>query len=234
MIRVTPYRPPERPETRRAKAGRLLLLPLLLAAVGAGGYLGCSQFDRLCAEVMIRHFSGHPTAKGAQTLAEMVDEESATPAQVQRILPLLLTPKVTKKEKYPVGPMPAVHVELPFEVVFPTLAADVNESVWTDGVNRYATGMNVAHRFPTHPHLVHLYPAPTEPGTHQMEIHYTYEFRARRQRIWRWNPARGIILPQRVLVDMTGPPPHTPKYECHITVPVEVAVVREVRLTTNP
>ncbi len=209
---------------------RVFISVAVIAVVSTGAYLGFSRFDWLCTELAIAHFGARPSATGARTLAELMDDGSATPGQVERILPLLLTPKVTKQEKYPLGETPAIRVELPFEVAFRNLAADVNESVWVGGVSQYGTGMTGARTLRTNPHSLSFYPAPTEPGTCTMEVRYTYKFRLQRQRVWQWSPSRGILLPRRRYVEVLADPLPEPKYEYHLTVPVEIAAVRRVYL----
>jgi hypothetical protein len=205
---------------------KILVILVVTAVVVMGAYLGFSRFDWLCTELAIRHFRARPSATGARTLVELMDDESATPAQVERILPLLLTPKVTKQDKYPLGETPTIRVELPFELVFRNLAADVNEFVWTDGVRRYGAGMSGAHTLRTHPHSLSFYPAPAAPGTYTMEIRYTCKFRLQRQRVWQWNPSGGILLPRRQFLEVPAAGP--PKYEWSTTVPVEIVVVRGI------
>jgi hypothetical protein len=211
---------------------RFLIFWTVVAVVAAGAYLGFTQFDRVCTELAIRDFRARPSATGARTLAELVDEGSATPAQVERILPLLLTPKVTKQDKYPLGETPTIRVELPFEVAFRSLAVDVNESVWVGGVSQYGTGMTGAQTLRTNPHSLSFHPAPTEAGTCTMEVRYTYKFRPQRRRAWQWNPSQGVILPRRRFIQILAAPPPEPKYEWRMTVPVEIVVVPGMHLVT--
>ena len=211
---------------------KVLIILVVAAVVVTGAYLGFSRFDWLCTELAITHFSSRPSATGARTLAELMDDGSATPGQVERILPLLLTPKVAKQEKYLLGETPTIRIELPFEVAFRNLSADVNESVWIGGLSQYGTGMTGAHTLRTHPHSLSFYPVPTESGTYTMEIRYTYKFRPQRQRVWQWNPVRGILLPRRQFVEVPATPPQAPKYEWRGTVPVEIVVIRQVYLKT--
>jgi hypothetical protein len=211
---------------------RFLIFWAVVAVAAAGAYLGFTQFDRLCTELAIRHFRARPSATGARTLAQLLDEGSATARQVERILPLLLTRKVTKQDQYPLGETPTIRVELPFEMTFRNLTADVNESVWIGGVSRYATGMTGARTLRTNPHSLSFYPAPTEPGTYTMEVRYTYKFRPQSRRVWQWDPARGILLPRRRFAAILASPPPEPTYEWRLTVPVEIVVVRQVYLKT--
>ncbi len=203
----------------------LLILLAALATLGAGGYLGFSQFDRLCTGLAISHYCVRPSATGAATLVQLVDDQSATPRQVERILPLLFTPTVTKDSTYPLGSTPTVHVERPFEVILRNLVADTNEFVWVNGERRSGTGAVGARTLRKEPHDLHLYPAPSKPGTYSMEIRYTYRLWVQRRRAWRWNPGRGIILPQRTFVSVPESAQIEPKYECRIVVPVEIVVV---------
>jgi hypothetical protein len=211
---------------------KVLIFLVIAAVVGTGAYLGFTQFDRLCTELAIRHFRARPSATGARTLAELVDEGSATPAQVERILPLLLTPKVTQQEKYPLGKTPTIRVELPFEIAFRNLTVDVNESVWVSGVSPYGTGMTGAHTLRTNPHSLSFYPPPTEPGTYWMEVRYTYRFRPQRRRVWQWDPSKGILLPRQQFVEVPAAPQQEPQYEYRMTVPVEITVARRVSIKT--
>jgi hypothetical protein len=212
---------------------RFLIFWAVVAVVAAGAYLGFTQFDRLCTELAIAHFRARPSAPGARTLAELMDEESATPAQVQRILPLLLTPKVTRQEEYPLGETPTIRVELPFEVAFRNLMVDANESVWAGGVNRYGAGMTGAQTLRPNPHSLSFHPAPTEPGTYKMQVRYTYTFRPQRRRVWQWDPAHGILLPRRQFVKVAAVRSRKPKYEWRVTVPVEIVVVRQPSLQAS-
>jgi hypothetical protein len=211
---------------------RFLIFWTVVAVAAAGAYLGFTQSGRLCTELALRDFRARPSATGARTLAELVDDGSATPAQVERILPLLLTPKVTKQDEYPLGETPTIRIELPFEIAFRNLTVDVNESVWVNGVSQYGTGMTGAHTLRTNPHSLSFYPPPTEPGTCRMEVRYAYRFRPQRRRVWQWNPAKGILLPRQRFVDVPAAPQPEPQYEYCLTVPVEITVVRRVYIQT--
>jgi hypothetical protein len=210
----------------------LLILLVVLATLGTGAYLGFSQFDRLCTELAINHYRVRPSTAGAATLAKLVDGQSATPEQVERILPLLFTPTVTKDPTYPLGSTPVVRVELPFEVVLRNLIADTNEFVWVNGECRSGTGVVGVHTLRKESHNLRLYPTPSKPGTYTMEIRYAYRLRPQRTRAWRWNPVKGIILPRRAFLDVPESAQGKPKYECSIIVPVEIVVVDTSR--TNP
>ena len=206
-------------------ATKILIILAIVIVVSTGAYLGFALFDRVCTELAIAHFRARPSATGAQTLADLIDDDSATPKEVERILPLVLTPQVTKQEKYPLGEVPTVQVGLPFELTFRNFVVDVNETVWVEGASRYGTGMNGAGTLRTNPHPVSLYPTPTAPGTYRMEIRYTYQFRYRRQRVWQWNPLRGVLLPRQQFLEVPPSLQQEPIYECRITVPVEIVVV---------
>lgn len=203
----------------------LLIVFVVLVILGTGGYLGFLLFDRLCTELAIDHYRVLPSATGAATLSKLVDDQLATPEQVERILPLLLTPAVTKDSTYPLGSTPAIRVELPFEVVLRNLVADTNEFIWFNGQRRSGTAVFGVHTLRKESHSLRLYPAPSKPGTYTMEVRYTYRLRPQRQRVWRWNPAKGIIVPQRVFVGVPEAAQGKPKYECSIVVPVEIVVV---------
>ena len=203
----------------------LLILLAVLVTLGTGGYLGFSQFDRLYMELAINQYRGQPSATGAAALSKLVDDQLATPEQAERILPLLFTPAVTKDSTYPLGSAPAIHVERPFEVVLRNLVADTNEFIWVNGERRSGTGAVGARTLRKESHNLHLYPAPSKPGTYTMEIRYAYRLRVQRQRAWRWNPVKGTILPQRVFVSVPESAQGKPKYECSIVVPVEIVVV---------
>ncbi len=203
----------------------LLILLVVLAILGTGGYLGFLLFDRLCTELAIDHYRVLPSPTGAATLSRLVDDQLATPEQVKRILPLLFTPAVTKDPTYPLGSAPTIRVERPFEVALRNLVADTNEFVWVNGERRSGTAAIGAHTLRKEPHSLRFYPAPSKPGTYTMEVRYTYRLRVQRQRAWRWNPFKGIILPQRVFVSVPESAQGKPKYECSIVVPVEIVVV---------
>jgi len=203
----------------------LLILLVVLTTLGAGAYLGFSQFDRLCTELAINHYRVRPSAKGAATLVRLVDDQSATQEQVERILSLLLTPTVTKDATYALGSAPIVRAELPFEVVLRNLIADVNEFVWVNGECRSGKNVFGLHTLRKESHDLRFYPTPSKPGTYTMEIRYVYRLRPQRARAWRWNPAKGIFLPRRAFVDVPESAQSKPKYECSIVVPVEIVVV---------
>lgn len=204
---------------------KFFVILTVLAVLGTGGYLGFTQFDRVCTEVAITDFRVRPSETGARTLIELVDDGSATPKQVERILPLLLTPKVTTEKSYPLGSVPRVRVELPFEVTFKNLIGDVNEFIWADGEPQYGTAAKGVRTFRTNVHWLKLYPVPMETGTYTMEVRCAYRLRPQRMRVWRWQG----ILPRREYVDISESPRTEPKYECQITVPVEIVVERAGR-----
>ncbi len=206
-------------------ATKLFILLGVLAVVVTGVCLGLSQFDRLRTEVAITDFRANPSETGARTLVELVDEQAATPKQVARILPLLLTPKVTKEEAYPLEVIPKIQVELPYEVTFKNLIGDIDEYVWIDGESQYGTGTHGVHKLRTPPKVLHFYPTPAEPGAYTMEIRYTYRLMPHRRRIWRWKPSEDILIPRREFVELPGSADPKPKYECRITVPVEIVMV---------
>lgn len=200
---------------------KLLITLVVLAVLITGSYLGFTQFDRLRTELAIDHFRVRPSETGVRTLIELVDDGSATPGQAERILPLLLTPKVTPAASYPVGSVPKVRVELSFEVTFKNLVGDVNEFVWVNGARQYGAGAKGMGTFRTGVHWLEMHPVPTEPGTYTMEIRYGYRLRPQRTHAWRWSG----ILPRRELVDVPESSRTQPKYECSITVPVEIRMV---------
>jgi len=204
-----------------------LVVLLVLTVAGTGAYLGFSLFDSLCTKLAIADFRERPSEEGARTLAELVDDGSATPKQVEQIVPLLFTPKVTKEETYPLGSVPTIWVEPPFEVVFQNLAVDVNEFVWVNGQSQYGTGMKGAHTFRKDPHSLLLYPTPTKPGTYTMEVRYTVRLRPQRRRVWLWGPGKGVILPRRRFVDIPELSPREPRHEHSIIVPVEITVIEK-------
>jgi hypothetical protein len=214
-------------KTRRMTWRGWLVVLLVLAVVGTGGYLGFSLFDRLCTKLAIADFRLRPTEEGARTLAGLVDDGSATPKQVAQIVSLLFTPQVTKEQTYPLGSVLAVRVELPFEVVFQNLMIDVNEFIWAGGQSQYGTATKGAHTLRKNPHFLRLYPTPTKPGTYKMEVRYTIQLRPQRRRVWLWGPTKGIILPQRRFVDVTDSSSQKPFHEQNIVVPVEITVIDE-------
>ena len=206
-------------------ATKLLIVLAVIAIVATGASLGLSQFDRLRTEVAITDFWASPSETGARTLVELVDDQAATPKQVERILPLLLTPKVTKERTYPLEVIPKIQVELPYEVTFKNLIADIDEYVWIDGESQYGTGTHGVRTLRREPSVLQFYPTPERPGTYTMEIRYTYRLMPHRKRVWRWKPSEDILIPQRQFVELPESADRKTKYECHINVPVEIVMV---------
>ena len=205
---------------------------IALAAVAVlvtGVCLGLSQFDRLRTELAIAGFRADPSETGARTLVELVDGQAATRKQVERILPLLLTPKVTTDETYPLEVIPKMKVELPYEVTFKNLIADFNEYVWIDGTSQYGTGTHGVHTLRTDPRVLQFYPTPEKPGTYTMEIRYAYRLMPPRPRVWRWKPSEDILTPRREFVELPDSAEVKPKYQCSLTVPVEIVLVDSQR-----
>ncbi len=211
---------------------KLLILLVVLAILAAGAYLGFTQFDRLCTELAISHYRVRPSVKGAATLVRLLDDQSATPDQIKRVLPLLLTPRVSKDPTYPLGTTPIIRAELPFAVVLQNFIVDVNEFVWINGESRSGTGVVGIRALRKESHNLRFSPAPSKPGTYTMEIRYEYRLRPQRTRVWRWDPDKGIFLPRRAFVDIPESAQSKPKYECSIVVPVEIVMVDAGR--TNP
>jgi hypothetical protein len=203
------------------------LIPIVLTAAAAAGFsLAYPRFGRWHVQWSIRAFERSPSQAKADRLVEFIRGGHTSDEQTQRIFRLLLTPKVTTRESYPVWQVPKVRVELPFALNFRPMQGRMKRSTWIDGRQADLRGSHRP-RFATDPELVSLPATPMGPDTYQMEIRYEYSLWGGGRTVWRWNPRRAQLpfprrlLPYRTYVPLENPKDHT----FRLTVPVELAVV---------
>lgn len=203
---------------------RLIVAFAVLSVLGAGAYLGWSQFDNLYVKLALFAFQRNPSQATADTLVELLDAQAATPAQARRILARLLTPKVTKADSYLLGTVPTVRVEFPFELAFANMIGDVTEEVYVDGQQQSGKGAEGMRTFEAAAHTLQLHPTLTRPGLYQIEIRYSYRLTGERKPSWQWASYKGVPLPRYRLIDLSETPVEERQYSCSFLIPLQIVV----------
>jgi hypothetical protein len=208
---------------------RLIVAFAVLSVLGAGVYLGWSQFDNLYVKLALFAFQRNPSQATADTLVELLDAQAATPAQARRILARLLTPKVTKADSYLLGTVPTVRVEFPFELAFANMIGDVTEGVYVDGRQQSGKGAEGIRTFKAAAQSLQLHPMPTRPGVYNMEIRYSYCLTGERKPAWQWTSFKGIPWPRYQLIDISHIPLKERQYKCRFLIPLQIVVEHPAR-----
>lgn len=218
-----------------------LVCVVLLTGLLWGFYIG-TRYWRV--ERAIGRFEAEPSQASADVLAELIDEHVPTVNQGERILELLLEPRVTKRKAYPRGSVPVIALELPFAVPFQNVSIAMEEQFLCDGASaRHGQGsggdlIRGQARFRA------LYPAPQKTGTYHVEIQQRYTFNLHhREHTWTWRPFGGpfprCLLPVRHATTMRFRSLEQWDYACSLALQVEIVVVEKSRaerieLESNP
>jgi hypothetical protein len=179
-------------------------------------------------EKVIAQFEANPSQSLAEQSTRLLDQGAPTREQVERILKVLLYPKIVTRSAYPPGARPVFSVEGPFQVHFARATVSESVGIWVDG-KEISGGRGGRNTFGAGPEFHSLYPEPQEPGLYRAEVRYEYALSLMTgETSWSWNPLRGrlpwSLLPQKTTRWVT--PRSPPDYMCHFNVPVELKVVR--------
>lgn len=226
---------------------RFKVFVFVLAACFAAGllihYTVWPYLHNWCVESLIARFESAPSQANANALVAIVSNQQVTDKQGERILRLLMRPKVTKRETYPVGTMPMISIELPFDIHFRDMTAKISEDVWAEQEHQHGGSSGGVNHFGTSVRLLALHRGLKEPGKYEMELRYSFSVVPSTERTtFEW-PSPGVPFPYNML-----PSAHTrvtsgdlgkPLYQCEFTVPIDIVVTESqyaerVELTSNP
>jgi hypothetical protein len=218
---------------RKRKRVRPILLWLLAATIGVAVVwrvlvpaLRSWQVERAIARC-----ETNPSQDAADELTELLSRGIPSRQQGERMLKVLLHPRIITRPAYPVGVRPVVSAEGRLEVSFSHTRVSERVGLSVDGregVGGWGTGGG--HSFDMGPHFYSFYPEPQEPGVYQAEIRYECALTLMTQETsWSWNPLRGrlpwSLLPQKQVRAFTA---HSaPDYMCRLNVPIELKVVKK-------
>jgi hypothetical protein len=188
-------------------------------------WLAASQIPQWRLEREIRRFEAAPSQALADKLMERLTGPRVTTEQGERILRLLLEPKITKRESYQAGKPAGIGVELPFRLESKAkmrLCRRIEGAPETlaPEPQRWTTVLT------TEPQIL-LVPSPSQPlGIHKCAVYSDVRYTFTRDRPSTWDQWRRRVLRA---FGRSSPPGHTPNkaYHCRFAVPVEVNFVEK-------
>ncbi|MHC4529873.1 MAG: hypothetical protein ACYS29_18540 [Planctomycetota bacterium] len=206
--------------SRRAKwISLIVVLATIFAAALLLRYLIVPRVQRRRIESAIAGFESQPSQANADALAALISSQVATSGDAERIVLLLLRPKVTTREAYPLGEKPIISVERSFYVRFRDETIEVERHVWAEGEQQYGSSSKGGNYFGTRPQLLMLSPMPEGPGECRMEVRYKYAFTPSVSKTrWSWpNPTSRFpwnLLPAGHTTVTSAGPSVEPLYRC--------------------
>jgi hypothetical protein len=231
--------------------GEFVGLVLKRVAIGAvcvvagGGLCWGLHFGHryLRVERAIGRFEAGPSQARADVLVGLLDDNIPTVKQGERMLELLLTPKVTTRASYPLGRCPRIALELPFALRFRNAGVGRVEELLYNGTtvrhSRRRGGKSGEGRL-----LIGPSRAPEAAGPYRLEVRqqrllYQYDSPPR----WVWRPWAGpfprCLLPSRQRAVRAFRSPTRCDYVCSVAVAADIVMVEEseaerVELVSNP
>lgn len=192
----------------------------------------------------IGRFATGPSQVGADVLVKMIDKNVPTAKQGERILKLLLTPKVTTRKAYRRGSVPVIALELPFAVPFQNVSIAMEEQILRGGAPLRSSQGSGGDLIRGQARFHALRPAPQKAGTYRMEIRQRYTLNLHhREHTWSWRPFRGpfprCLLPARNTTTMRFRSLERWDYACSLMVRADIVVAEEpeaerIELESNP
>jgi len=226
---------------------RLKVLVIILAIFLVCGllirYVLWPRLHNWSVESLITRFESTPSQTNANTLVALVDNQQVNDKQVERILCLLMTPKVTMRAAYPVDSVPMISVELPFDIRFCKMTASISEDIWAKGEHLHGGSSRGGNHYGTNVRLHSPGREIREPGIYKMELRYSFSVVPSTERTtFKW-PSPGVPFPHNLL-----PSKHTistsgdhskPRYKAEFTVPVDIVMAEsqyaeQIELTSSP
>jgi hypothetical protein len=165
-------------------------------------------------ERAIACFESVPSQKGVGELTELLNKQAATNEQGRRILTLLLRPKVTTRQTYPVREPIRVSVESMYHVGFQGRLV-FEQSVWSEQEQLVDSRKRRISAVTDTPETFVVHASPEEPGTYHANIRYECTVAYQRDPQLFLNH-----LPHQI-----RPSVRHRIYSCRFDVPVEVRVV---------
>ena len=136
---------------------------IAVAAAGAGLYYSWMRCRPVNIEPAVSRFQANPCQATANSLIRLLDSGRVTAGQAERILALLLRPRVTTRSAYPLGRKPVVSVQHRFFTGFKRMLLTLDVYVCI-GKERYYTVRCDTRELDTSPRLLICGPAPQETG----------------------------------------------------------------------
>jgi hypothetical protein len=196
-------------------------------------------------QAAVDRYSAAPSQAQADEFARMLDQQELTEEQAEKILEVLLTPKVVTRRAYPAGQVCCFSLQRNNRVSFNHVRISTEEQIWSKGQRQSSGASRGGNYLDTRPRFLNLHPIPKEPGTYHMEVRYKYSLalysKARRE--WRWRPSlRGLprsLFPHKTNRMIKLSSPIEPGYKCEFAVPVEITVVdpndaETIEVVTDP
>ncbi len=104
---------------RLSKKKTALLVIFLIPAVVTGMWLFADPMLGWRAEWTINKFKSNPCQKNAEAVAKLLDRRDLSKEQAEEVLPMLLGPEIITRSAYPLGQVPVIGIQQPFELHFP-------------------------------------------------------------------------------------------------------------------
>jgi hypothetical protein len=140
-------------------------------------------------EHVIGRFEAGPSQANADALVKTMASRMPTARQGERILRLLLTPRVTVQDVYPAGEDPGIDLEPSFKVRFEHMTMARDAKFLCDGKPMRAVQTPKGSLITGIPASRVLFPTLSEAGTYRVEMQQTYVFSVhKREDAWSWHP----------------------------------------------
>jgi len=157
----------------RVWLSRLLVGLALALAAPLVLYFAVCQVQHERVERAIRRLEAGPTPGRADQVIQLLHDRMATQDQGERILALLLRPKLTARSAYPVGQPAVVSTELPFPLTFPDGRLELKQCIGDGETFQRAGHLQEPNKLLTWPQFFVVHPNPREPGIYRARIRYT-------------------------------------------------------------
>lgn len=213
---------------------RIRAIFLGLLAVGVGvvfvGRVLVPALQSRQVERAIARFETSPSQAAANELTELLDRGIPSRQQGERMLKVLLYPKIVTRAVYPAGFPAVVSLERPFEVRFSYACAVEHVELLLDGrrvLGPSGRGGGPGHTFEVGPDFYNFTAGPLAPGFYKGEIRCEYVLTlATKKTSWSWHPLKGrlprSLLPRkRVTASMSD---RIPDYTWRLSVPADFRV----------
>jgi len=176
-------------------------------------------------ERQIRRFEAAPSQTLANELVEQLTEPTVTTDQGERILRLLLEPRISTRESYPAGKPAGICVGLPF-----SLESNARMRLRRRIEDAPEVPAPEHHRWTrvltTEPQILMVPPPSARSGTHRSAVSNDFRFTFTPDRTSMWDRLRKI-MGRFGFTSLAWRGQPSKAYHCRFTVPVEVSFVEE-------
>jgi hypothetical protein len=232
------------PEDGQRRLKRILVrcafgisIVIILCAVALASGLMVAKMRDWHIDRAINRFQAAPSSQRATKLTQLLSEGAATPEQGERILTLLLRPKIVTRSAYAIGRPVAIRVERPFPISVAASNFTFQEEIWANGrrAKRRRGTQTASKSTSVLPDVSEIFDMswiqPREPGVYHAEIHITCEIiniPGRRLTLWK---RLSMSLRRHFGLSPAFRPPVNigPTYKCQFTVPFDLNMVEKDR-----